>query len=183
MHIGRKIKELRKLRKISLSQLAQESGIQIATLSRIENHKMVGTLDSHMKIAKALRVSLPQLYSEVIKETSKTAVQTPQTLTNVFVHNELTTAEILTNDVLLKKMMPSLIKIAPGGETAPEQNAMGTEKFLFVLEGKIEVKVGEERYVLSKSHTLYFDASLPHHLINIGKSLARVLCVVTPMAL
>ena len=44
MLIGKRVKELRKARNMSLSELAKLSGVQIATLSRIENLKMIGTL-------------------------------------------------------------------------------------------------------------------------------------------
>ena len=36
--------------------------------------------------------------------------------------------------------MPMLLKIESEGRTNPEQNMAGSEKFVFVLEGKIEVK-------------------------------------------
>ena len=37
----------------------------MATLSRIENGKMTGTLDSHTNIAAALEISLPVLYKDL----------------------------------------------------------------------------------------------------------------------
>ena len=80
-------------------------------------------------------------------------------------------------------MMPILLKIEAGGKTNREKNQGGTEKFVFVLEGKIEVNIGKEHYPLSKSNTLYFDASAEHCFINKGKSTAKVLCTTTPVAL
>lgn len=79
--------------------------------------------------------------------------------------------------------MPVLLKIEPGGQTNSEQNIAGSEKFIFVLDGKIEAKIGEEKVSLTKSSTLYFDASLPHLFINDGKSTAKILCVTTPVVL
>ena len=183
MFIGQKVKELRKAHKMTLSALAQKSGVQLATLSRIENLKMTGTLESHMKIAKALDVALPQLYQEIIKEERKVEVQTPRSLTDVFVHSEKSSYEIMTPKVLAKKMMPMLLKIAPGGATNVEQNPLGSEKFIFVLEGKIRVEIGKETHSLLKHNTLYFDSSLKHRFVNPGKSPARAVCVVTPVAL
>lgn len=183
MQIGKKIKELREGRKMSLTELSEKSTVQLATLSRMENLKMTGTLESHMKIAKALEVSLPQLYSDIIKEDKKVEIKTSQTPSDVFVHSKKSSYEILTAKVLSRKMMPILLKIDPGGETHREQNQAGCEKFIFVLEGKIEAKIAEESYTLSKNNTLYFDASLEHKFMNAGKALARVICVSTPVAL
>lgn len=183
MYIGKRLKELRKAQGISLSDLAEKSGVQIATLSRIEHLKMTGTLESHMNIAKALGVDITQLYTNIIKEEDKVDLKTSRSDTDVFIHSDKSSYEILTSNVLSKKMMPILLKIEPEGKTNIEQNQFGAEKFVFVLDGKIEVKIDDDSYVLSKNNTLYFDASFEHYFINIGKSTAKVLCIATPVAL
>ena len=183
MFIGTKIKDLRKTQKMTLTELSQKSGVQLATLSRIEHMKMVGTLDSHIQIAKALRVDVTVLYSEFKNDARPIEVETPESLTDQFQHNNKSSYEILTKKVLAKKMMPVLVKLDPDGETAVEQGVIGSEKFLFVLEGKIEVSINDQMYILEKSHTLYFDAALPHCIKNSGGSPARVLSVSTPVSL
>jgi len=183
MLIGKKLKELRKTQKMSLTELSERSGIQIATLSRIENLKMIGTLESHMSIAKALGISLNTLYAGILPDEKNIDVQTPQSPKDIFLHSDKSSYEILTSKVLSKKMMPTLIKVEPQGKTNTEQNQPGTEKFIFVLEGDIEATIGEDTYPLSKHHSLYFDASLPHCLVNGGNAVARVISVVTPVAL
>ena len=183
MYIGKRVQELRKARSMSLTELAEKSGVQIATLSRMENMKMTGTLESHMNIARALGVDITQLYSAIIKEEDKTAVRTAKTASDVFVHSEKSSYEILTSNVLGKRMMPILLKIEAGGATNTEQNPPGSEKFVFVLEGKIEIRVGAQTYALSRHNTLYFDASQEHKFVNVGKVTARAICVGTPVAL
>jgi len=183
MYIGKRLKELRKTQGMSLSDLAQRSGVQIATLSRIEHMKMSGTLESHMNIAKALGVDITQLFAGIIKKEDKVDFKTSKSATDKFIHSGKSSYEILTSNVLSKKMMPILLKIEPGGKTNKEQNQIGTEKFIFVLEGKIEANIENEPYTLSKNNTLYFDASQEHCLMNIGKTTAKVLCVSTPVAL
>ena len=183
MFIGSKIKELRKAQKITLTELSQKSGVQLATLSRIEHQKMVGTIESHMNIAKALGVDITQLYAGLGAKPKPIEVETPESLTDQFQHSDKASYEILTKKVLDKQMMPVLIRLEPGGETAVEQNAAGSEKFIFVLEGKIEALVNNQSYILEKAHTLYFEASLPHRLRNAGAKTARILCVSTPITL
>jgi len=183
MLIGNKVHELRKARNMSLTELSKKSGVQMATLSRIENMKMTGTLDSHMDIAKALDMDITELYKNAEKESKRVDVHSSKGSSDVFVHNDLASYEILTNNVLSKRMMPMLIKIESGGRTNLEQNKYGAEKFLFVLEGKLTVKIGSEAYSLSKNSTLYFDASVEHYLINEGKSTVKVLCTATPVSL
>jgi len=183
MYIGKKVKELREVQGMTLSELSEKSGVQIATLSRIENLKMTGSLESHMNIAKALNIDITQLYTNIVEEEDKVDLKTPQSMTDFFVGSDKSSYEILTSKVFSKRMMPILLKIEPGGKTNKEQNQIGSEKFVFVLDGKIEVKVDNETFSLSKHNTLYFNASLEHCLINKDKSTAKVICVTTPVAL
>ena len=183
MKIGEKIKSLRETRGMSLTALSKASGVALATLSRMEHNKMVGTLDSHLNIAKALGIDLPQLYSEVAQETKSSPLSLKEEDKNVFVHNEKTTVEILTSQIFSRKMLPALIKLDAGGKTTAEQGSAATEKFVYVLEGKINLYITNIKYPLNKGESLYFDGSSIHHFENNGKTAARVLCISTPPSL
>ncbi len=183
MYIGNRLKEIREAKKVSLTDLSQKSGVQLATLSRIENRKMVGTLESHLNIARALGITLNELYSKIEMEEDSKKPEEKKEPAGIFVHSSKSTYEMLTNQVFKKKMMPVLVKIEPGGKTNLEQSAFGAEKFLYVLEGTLEAKIGQESYSLSESNTLYFDASLPHYFSNEGTIPLRALCIVTPVSL
>ncbi len=183
MQIGKKVRELRKAQRMTLEDLSRLSGVQTATLSRIENLKMTGTLESHMQIARALGVSIADLYSDVEISEKRVDVKKKSTRTDVFVHSEKSSYEILTSKVLNKKMMPILLKIEPQGRTNKEQNQIGTERFVFVLDGKAEVTIDRETFSITKGNSLYFDASLPHYFVNSGKSTVRIVSVTTPVAL
>lgn len=183
MYIGNKVKDLRKEKGLTLKQLSEASGVQIATLSRIEHQKMTGTLESHMKIAKALDVELTDLYSNIVEDEQSIEIHTPNSKTDMFVHTDKSSYEILTNKVLSKKMMPVLLKIEPQGKTNMERNQAGSEKFIYVLDGQIEVNIGGVLYPLSKNNSLYFDASTEHFINNNGSKLAKIFCVTTPVAL
>lgn len=182
MLIGKRIRELREANKMTLKELSEKSGVQIATLSRIENLKMTGTLESHMNIAGALGVDITQLYKGITAEGQKSGPVADQS-TESFTYNDKASYEILAGKILSKKMMPMVLRIEPGGRTNSERNPTGSEKFVFVLEGSVTARIGEKAYPLSPNQTLYFDSSLPHHFENAGAMAARVIVVVTPVAL
>ena len=182
MYIGKKIQELRKAKKMSLTDLSRQSGVQMATLSRIENMKMVGTLDSHIQIAKALGLDVTELYKGISSNDNMIDIG-PDKKTEVFTHTEGASYDILTKNITSKKMMPTLVRIEENSKTNKEQNKPGTEKFIFVLEGAVKICVGAEDFSLTHGHTLYFDSSLEHHFENTGASMAKIICVCTPNAL
>lgn len=184
--VGARMRSIRKGQKMRLAELAKLSGVDIATISRIETGKMTGTLECHMALARGLGVKLSQLYAGIEDAQAKgaVAVQAPSARSEVYVHQAGKAATaLLTSDVLKKKLMPVLVTIEPGGSTQKEEARVGTEKFLYVLEGELEANVGGQTYPLKRGSTLYFQASLAHSLRNPGTKPARCLVVTTPPAL
>lgn len=183
MNVGEIIHKLRKEKKMTLLELSEKSGVALATLSRMENGKMTGTLASHMNICRALEVSLPDIYKDFIASTQKIDLQTNDTRTDVFIHDKRAKSELLTANSLNKKMMPTMIRISKGGRTHSEETKMSVEKFIYVLDGKLEANIGKEKFDLVKGDTLYFESSASHYFKNTGTAEARLISVVSPPAL
>ena len=184
--LGVRLRRLRKSQKVTLVELAKASGVDAATISRIETGQMTGTLESHMRIATALGVKLTELYAGIEEARVKDAVtvQPSAQRTEVYVHQAgKSSITMLTTDILRKKLMPVLVTIEPGGSTHREETKVGTEQFLYLLEGEIEAKIGDAAHHLKRGSTLYFDASIPHQLRNVGRTTAKCLSVVTPPVL
>ena len=184
--IGGRLRASRKSQKIRLLELTKACGVDAATISRIETGRMTGTLECHMKLARALGMKLTDLYGGIEEAHAKgvVAVQAPSRRSEVYVHEAgKSSMSMLTSDVLKKKLMPVLIAIEPGGRTHKEEARVGTEKFIYVVDGTIEAHVGKEVHHLKRGSTLYLEASLPHVLRNTGSAVARCLAVTTPPAL
>ena len=184
--VGARLRALRKSQKVTLVELAKGSGVDAATISRIETGKMTGTLECHIKLATALGIKITELYAGIEEARTKDAVtvQPTSARSDVYVHEEgKSSMTLLTSDILKKKLMPVLVTIAPGGSTHQEEAKVGTERFLYMLEGIIEAKVGEAVHDLKRGSTLYFDASIPHRLKNPGSRVTKCLSVVTPPVL
>ena len=65
--IGNKIRDARKMRNYSQENLGDKAGVSQQHLSRIENDNVCPTIDTLLKLAKALNVSITTLtYSEIL---------------------------------------------------------------------------------------------------------------------
>lgn len=62
---GKSLREIRKKKNINLKEMSERAGVQVATLSRMENNKMVGALKSYMNIAKVLNLRLSELFIQL----------------------------------------------------------------------------------------------------------------------
>jgi len=184
MLIGKQMKALRKARGMKLIELAQATGIQIASLSRIEHDRMTGTLPSHIKIAEALGVELTELYQDLVKP-SKTAPEAVDghSSTETFTFNDKASYEILVANLMAKKMMPVMMRIEAGGASSEEQNRAGSERFLFMLEGTVIAHIDGKKFTLEKNNALYFNAADKHWFENTGTVTARFISVISPVAL
>lgn len=181
MKIGKSLKILRKERKMTLKELSKKSGVQIATLSRIEHNIMTGTLTSHINICKALSISLSDFYRDIETDQKSVSLIKQREKQKPFsVHSKKSTAEILTTEIANKKMMPVLVSIKKGGETQKTESKIGSERFIYIMDGKVRARIGKEDYTLSKGDSIYFDASLPHIFYNTAKGETSFLSIISP---
>ena len=178
MKIAEVLKKLRKEKRVSLVALAQKSGVAIATLSRIENGKMTGTIQSHEKIAEALEVSLPELYKAATKKPLEVAKDKVGHVLGV--QDKRFSSELLMTDTHNKKLIPLIIKITEGAKTSTDATKVGVDKFVCLLKGRVEAHIGDETIGLSGNDSIYFDASMPHYFKNTGTGEARLVCVIAP---
>lgn len=182
LELGEKIRRLRRQAGLTLKDLSRNSGVGLGTVSRMENGKGGNTVETHQRIAQALGLSLADLYQDTAPLGSAAALAEgrPEEA-ETFTYDAKASSILLATQVMSKHMLPQLLTLQPGGTTHTEQTKPGCERFVFVLGGRLEVRVGEQRYPLKKYGTLYFKASLPHALHNPGKETATCLSVTSPV--
>ena len=179
MNIGKRLHKIRKEKHMTLENLSKKSGVALATLSRMENNKMTGTLAAHNQICKALGASLADLYRE-IEDASKTVESVSRNKrVEHFVHSKKVKYELLVAKTPNKKITPLMIQLSDGGKTREERDKTGTEKFLYLMTGTIEAMIGNEKYSLNQGDSLYFDASLSHVFHNKTKFDAKIICIIS----
>lgn len=185
MNLGKRLKKLRNEKKMTLEELSRKASVAKATLSRIENGQTPGTLKTHLKICQALGINIKELYigTKILEGEVSAFEDGTQDEAELFTYDEKTSSIILTSGIEKKQMLPQILVLKPEGQTHLEENPRGTEKFVFGLEGELEVKVADRTYALKKGGALYFKSSLPHFIKNIGLQEAKCLCVSSPMAL
>lgn len=178
MYIGKKLREYRKSMGMTLVELSEKSGVQVATISRIENMKMTGTLESHMAIANALDMDITELYSDTNGNRRVVELNNSYNPEEIFLHTDKISHEVLAPNVPKKRMLPSLISLEQGGITQVKKSLKTSEIFIYGLAGKVEVHIGKESYLLSKGNSIYFRGMHPYQVKNINKNVARILSII-----
>ena len=182
--LGARVRALRANRGLTMAAIAKKTGIDQATLSRIEHGKMTGTLQSHVKIADALGLRLPELYEHVgtapVPQPARRLARA-----ETFLHAKGAVAELLAgaSHLLRSRLMPIRLRIKSQGRTATEEYPVSAERFVYVLRGSLEVRLGKERRTLHAGESWLFSASIPHHFRSRGSTDTLALSVMSPASL
>ncbi|EEL48134.1 helix-turn-helix domain-containing protein [Bacillus cereus] len=172
--IGVKIKRLRKERKLTLKQIADQTNLSISFLSQVERSKSSITLESLKKISEALGVNPSYFFSEPEKQTTPTVMRNIINKTNTlhyqFFYRDL--AGNIENPIF----NPILVLLNPGAKREESYSHSGQE-FLYVLEGKLTIIIDKEEHVLNPYDCISLDSTTPHNWVNKTDSIVKFLCV------
>lgn len=181
--VGEKIKQIREMKKVSLDELAERSGMELSIVQKIEREKNVPSLAPLIKIARALGVRLGTFlddsdsYGPVLVrsgEYHKGARFTSQTSEA----REHLNFFSLAFDKAGRNMEPFIVDIEPGLQSDYMLSSHEGEEFIYVLEGEIEINYGKEVYQLNKGDSIYLDSIVLHNVHAGSNKSARILAVV-----
>ncbi|EGA88485.1 DNA-binding protein [Planococcus donghaensis MPA1U2] len=162
--IGVTLKSLRKERKLTLKELAEQTNVSISFLSQVERGKSSVTLESLRKIADALNVD-PSLF--FANETEKTDWES---------RLEKFHYKDLSHGVKEANLVPMLVIMKPA-ESEGNPFAHSGYEFLFVLDGVLTVEVDGERTELTERQSIMFDARKRHYWFNLTEHDVQFLLV------
>jgi len=176
MQLGKKIRNLRFRRGLTVQQLAEASGLSKGFISQVENDRTSPSLATLRDLARALDTSVAYLVVEdeqapyVVRESTRPRLQ----------HNgnpavvEVLSAQPRRNLEVLMAELP------PGATSGTSRQYPQGEQCVVCLEGRVTFACGEHRLVLDAGDACHYDGHLPHTVENTGSKNARVLIAITP---
>jgi transcriptional regulator with XRE-family HTH domain len=177
--IGQRLKALRAVAGLSLQEMAEQTGLSVPYLSRVENEKANISIINLRQIANALEVPLASLFLDEIEASIQLSRKEERRamILNVCEGKKCTEEWLLTDPK--SKLEPALIRLPVGTNGGKPFGHEGWE-FIWVLKGEIHYTVGASEFDLHEGDTLYYQAILPHYFRNDGKKTAEFLVVATP---
>lgn len=171
MPVGRKIKKARTDKKMTYATLANETGFSIDFLKKVEAGKLTPPVGSLLQISRALEIDS----GDLLKEEEDRMQDRIQAYTKRTASYAYTT---LTPGAENKHLKAFRVKIdAKKDHEGVSYNHEG-EEFVYVLEGTIEVVVGEHINTVAAGESLHFNSGIRHLLRNIGETDAELLVVI-----
>ena len=182
--LGRTVQRLRKSYSLSLSELSTQSGVAKSIISQIERNETNPTLTTIWRLAHALDVSIESVLhggedGPFVEHTSRGG-----------------TPILLSDDGLCKLAVIGWLKTVdwlqwydfqaePGGVLGSEAHPRGSIECLSVLEGELEVVVGEVGEIVRAGETLRYRCDRPHRIRNLSSESAHatMVCILKASAM
>ena len=180
--IGAKLRAFRLAKQMGLVELGRHTGLSAAMLSKIERGKLYPTLPTLLRISLVFGVGLDYFFMgarekpvlgivrrrERMRFPDRAAAREP-----AFHFESLDFAAVERRLNAYIAEFPA----TPADRLRAHRHAGG--EFIFVLQGTLGVRVGDEDHVLEVEDSMYFDPDVPHSYRRRGVRLCRALVVTT----
>lgn len=166
---GDRIREMRKKLNLDINQLADKTGFTPEYLQEIEAGSVAPPVGTLIQISRALAVDSATLLAEERREQRRRSYRK---------RTKSYSYKNLTPDAEDKHLWAYLVTLDPGKAHEMVEYKHPGEEFVYVLEGKVEIQVGDKVNQLKKGATLHFNSSIPHNLKNLSAKKSQLLVVV-----
>lgn len=176
--LGERIREHRRALGLSLVQMTKKTGITAGALSQIERGKLNPSLRTLRSVARALDISLFQLFYDDAAEGSTYLLRRNERRRLHFADSTVTYESMSPlNNVSMEVMLVRM----DGGNTATKTlNSHAGEEFVLVLRGQVRVDIGDKTYRLGAQDSIYFRSDRPHRYMNEKAETAEMIVAITP---
>jgi transcriptional regulator with XRE-family HTH domain len=181
--IGHKLRVLRLKKKMGLVELGQHSGLSPALLSKIERGRLVPTLPTLLRVALVFSVGLEHFFAEPSRKPALAVVRRgerkrfPDKIGDPEPGYHFESLDYPAVDRLMNGYYVEFAALPL--ERARKHEHAGAE-FIYLIEGKLSVMVGETDHHLAAGDSMYFDSSVAHSYRRDGKKPCRAIVVTTP---
>jgi DNA-binding transcriptional MerR regulator/quercetin dioxygenase-like cupin family protein len=171
--IGPRLRQERVSKKKSLAEVAKAAEISVGFLSAVERSNMSASVGTLRKLARFYGMNVLDLFEHedsthpVVRKNERKALSGGSGVNMELLARGHTVLE------------PHLFRVAPGGGSGSAYSHEG-EEFMYMLQGELEIHLGDERYRLRAGDSMNFQSSTPHEWRNPGKRETVILWVNTP---
>ena len=165
--VGRRIRDLRRARRISLATLAERTGLSIGFLSQTERGLSSPSLRVLAAIADVFEVSLAALFGAVGGgERNQEIVIRQAERAELKLWRSGILKQLLTPATQDSRLNLYLVRLEPGASTGDELYTHQGEEAGFVLEGAMMLTVDDKSFRLETGDSFRFASTRPHRFAN-----------------
>jgi transcriptional regulator with XRE-family HTH domain len=165
-HVGPRLKRVRTERRMTLTGVAETTGISKSTLSRLETGQRRPTLELLLALSQAYRVPLDDLVGA--PEVGDPRIR-------------LKPGRVKGRTVIPLTRQPEGMQawkiIIPISKVRPEPRAHDGHEWIYILSGHVRFVLGDRDWVLGPGDVAEFDTQVPHWFGSTGQEPAEILSI------
>jgi transcriptional regulator with XRE-family HTH domain len=180
LSVGERVRIVRKKKGLSMTDISMRTGIPEATVEGIEKGDIAPPLGTLIRLAKALEMKMGYFISgeetrpfTIVRHGDRKVVSRYDSKKGQAYGYQY---ESLAPHKKDRHMEPFMVTLEPA-ETEEERSFHDGQEFIYVMEGVMEVRLGEEVHLLSPGDAIYYDSTVPHLVKCHGKEPTRILAV------
>ncbi|MDJ1370607.1 helix-turn-helix domain-containing protein [Gulosibacter molinativorax] len=163
--LGPRLRAARQARELTLAELAERARVSVSTLSRLESGKRQATLELLLPITRVLDIRIDDLLAA---HTADPRVRR---------------TAVTRNGHTITPLSPAASPIDTYRVTYPPVDELPTLRvhdgyeWLYVLDGRLRLRLGDQDLVLQPGEAAEFDTRVPHAMSADGDEPARVISI------
>lgn len=174
-NVSRNVRRIREEKKLTLEAVAAMTGVSRSMLSQIEKGDANPTIAVLWKIANGLKVSFTTLIEGLPEDA--TVVPAAEIAPLPEDGGRFINYPIFPFDEK-KRFETYRIVLEPDGTLAAQPHLAGTEEYITVFTGVLDITVGGELYRLAKGDSIRFKADVEHTYRNGGSEMAELSMII-----
>lgn len=185
--IGDRLRTARTLRRLSQRELARRAGVTNGMISQIEQNHSSPSISSLKRILDAVPMSMAEFFADDFTEQNAVFFR-KEDLREINPANLLSKTDAdakpfsfrQVGDARNHTLQMLHERYAPGADTGPEMYNHNSEEAGIVIEGTIEVTVGDRTETLHPGDAYLFDSRIPHRFRNTGDCVCVIVSACSP---
>ncbi len=180
-YLGVRLRHGRMTKGLRLKDVAEAADCSESMISKIENGRAVPSLNALYRIAEVLELTVGQLFEKPSEPDGllSRAGERPIVKTDPLRNGPGLTLERLIPYNKARLLQGSIHNLAPGGSGGGLVTHEG-EEVAYIIEGRVELIIGEAKYVLNAGDSICYRSEIPHGYKNASGEPAKFIVVNTP---
>jgi len=182
LQIGRKVRHLRQQRRMTLQDLADQTGLSKPLLSQIENDQVIPPLATLLRISKAFKVGIENFFQE--EDSCEKCILVRAGESRKLIQRGLSRGgsppyiyHSLAYGKRDRNIEPFLMEFESRTWSDDLLVHHEGQEFLYLLEGEVEFHYGDRVITLSSGDSIFYDSSEPHGYVALSDGPPRGIVV------
>jgi transcriptional regulator with XRE-family HTH domain len=198
VNVGERLHKRRKELRLTLKELAMQSGLTASFLSQVEHNKVNLSLNSLQLLAEALDVPVMYFMAEDRGNTGKTKlpdVEIPQKTRDPRLNYSPVVGRDKRSRLILPEsglefelLVPSLGQkmvafkgcLSPNTEHLASRLRESTDEIIYVLSGELAIELEDGQYIVRSDESIYFEGDKLIRMVNVSDQMTTWISVITP---